>query len=82
MHYNEYFSENSNNLKKLWTGVNRILNRNEGSSNTPVCIEIDIDGNVNTISNTEGIANAFNSHYTKYCPIIKSNDKRSKIKMI
>ena len=82
MHYNEYFSKNSNNLKKLRTGVNRILNRNEGSSNTSVCIEIDNDGNVNTISNPEGIANAFNSHYTKYCAIIKSNDKRSKINKI
>ena len=30
-----------------------------------MCIEIDIDGNVNTISNPESIANAFNSHYTK-----------------
>ena len=63
MHYNEYFSKNSTNLRKLWTGVNQILNKNKSSSNIPLCIEIDVDGNVNTINNPEDIANAFNSHY-------------------
>ena len=60
MYYNEYFPKNSTNLRKLWTGVNQILNKSNFSSNIPVCIEI--EGNVNTISNPEDIANAFNSH--------------------
>ena len=34
------------------------------SNNIPVSIEIDVDGNVHTITNPEDIANAFNSHYT------------------
>ena len=65
MHYNEYFSKNSSNLKKLWVGVNQIINKNKNLNNLLVCIEIDIKGNVNTITNPQDIADAFNSHYTK-----------------
>ena len=75
MHYNEYFSKNSSNLKKLWVGVNQIINKNKNSNNPPVCIEIDIEGNVNTITNPQDIANAFNSHYTKVAEKILSKRK-------
>ena len=51
IHYNEYFSKNNSNLKKLWVGVNQILNKSKESNNIPVSIEIDIDGNVSTITN-------------------------------
>ena len=57
-----YSSKNNSNLKKLWVGVNQILRKSKDSNNIPVCIEIDIDGNVNTITNQ--IANAFISPYT------------------
>ena len=64
LHYNEYFVKNSTNVKKLWAGINQIINKRKNSSSTPVCIEIDNDGNVNTITDPKEIANAFNSHYT------------------
>ena len=44
--------------------MNQILDKSKDPNNMPVCIEIDIDGNVNTITNSQDIANTFNSHYT------------------
>ena len=64
MHYNEYFIKNNSNLKKLWNGINQIINKRSSSNNIPVSIEIDVDGNVRTITDPTDIANAFNSHYT------------------
>ena len=64
LYYNEYFAKNNNNLKKLWVGVNQIINKANNADNSPVCIEIDTNGNVNTIIDPKSIANAFNSHYT------------------
>ena len=64
IYYNEYFSKNNTNIKKLWIGVNQILNKPKSSTSSPVCIEIDVDGNVSTIVAPEKIANAFNDHYT------------------
>ena len=75
MHYNEYFSKNSSNLKKLWVGVNQIINKRKSSHNPPVCIEIDIEGKMNTVTNPQDIANAFNSHYTKVAEKILSKGK-------
>ena len=64
MHYNEYFAKNSSNVKKLWTGINQILNKSNSKNKYPVCIEIDNDGNVNTITDPKEIADEFNLHYT------------------
>ena len=64
MHYNEYFIKNNGNLKKLWVGINQILNKGNSTKNIPLSIEIDVDGNVHTITNPTHIANAFNLHYT------------------
>ena len=74
-YYNQYFTKNSSNLKKLWAGINQILNKNKYSNNNPVCIEIDVEGNVNTITDPKGIANAFNSHYTTVADKILSGRK-------
>ena len=62
-YYNEYFNNHSTNIKKLWVGVNQIINKKHQSSTGPMCIEVDIDGNVHTVVNPQEIANAFNSHY-------------------
>ena len=40
------------------------MNKYNATKCTPVCIEIDNDGNVSTIVKPKEIANAFNSHYT------------------
>ena len=52
------------NLKKLLVGINQIINKTSSSNNIPLSIEIDVDGNIHTITEPEDIANAFNSHYT------------------
>ena len=64
IHYNEYFSRNSKNIKKLWSGINQIINKTNNKTNNPVCIEIDIEGNITTIIDPKQIANTFNDHYT------------------
>ena len=64
MQYNEYVAKNSSNVKKLWTGINQILNKSNNKNKYPVCIEIDNDGNVNTITDPKEIADEFNLHYT------------------
>ena len=62
-YYNEYFSKNSKNIKKIWAGVNQILNRKNHTNNSPTCIEIDVNGNVHTITDPKQIAEEFNKHY-------------------
>ena len=51
-------------IKKLWTGINQIINKSNSSNNIPVSIEIDVDGNMHTTTDPTDITNAFNSHYT------------------
>ena len=62
--YNEFFEKNSKNVKKLWSGINKILNKTNKSNDNPVCIEINNDGQVQTITETKRIAEEFNKHYT------------------
>ena len=63
-YYNEYFEKNSQNIKKLWSGINQIINKTKNKDSSPVCIEIDTDGNTQTITEPKQIAQEFNSHYT------------------
>ena len=74
-YYNQYFTKNSLNLKRLWAGINQILNKNKYSNSNPVCIDIDVKGNVNTIADPKGIANAFNPHYATVADKILSERK-------
>jgi len=65
LYYDEYFAKNSTNIKKLWVGVNQIINnKSKDSANNPTFIEIDVDGNIRTVVDPANIANGFNSHYT------------------
>ena len=50
-------------MKKLWAGINQIINKNHSKSTSPVCIEIDNEGNVYTITDPKEISNTFNTHY-------------------
>ena len=60
-YYNNYFAKHSGNVKKLWAGVNQIINNKPKSSDSgPTCIEIDIDGNVKRVVDPQEIANQFN----------------------
>ena len=77
LHYNEYFASNSKNIKKLWSGINQIINKTNKANANPVCIEIDIDGNITTITEPKQIANAFNDHYTSVANQILKKRKYS-----
>ena len=77
IYYTNYFEKNSNNIKKLWAGINQIINRCNTQNNIPVSIEIDIDGNVSTIVDPKEIANTFNSHYTSVAEKILKKRKYS-----
>ena len=55
--------------------------KSKNSNNIPVCIEIDVEGNVQTITDDpKGIANAFNSHYTTVADKILSKLEYREIK--
>jgi len=62
-YYNDYFEKNSNNIKKLWSGINKIINKTKSTDSCPVCIEIDIDGNIETVTEPKTVAKEFNNHY-------------------
>ena len=75
----EYFAKNSSNNKKLWAGINPIINKSNNKANDPVCIKIDVNGNVTTVTDSKNIANAFNSHYATVAEkILKKRKYRGK----
>ena len=55
-YYNDYFEKNSNNIKKLWSGINKIINKTKSTDSCPVCIEIDLDGNIETVTEPKLVA--------------------------
>ena len=64
-YYNQYFTENSKNLQKIWRGINiNIINININIKSTnymyPTCI---IENN-KTITDPKEIADSFNNYYT------------------
>ena len=59
-YYNKYFTENTNNLQKIWKGIKEIINIKTKNFSHPTCI---IDKN-KTITNPKDIANTFNKYYT------------------
>ena len=64
MFYNDYFSKNSKNLRKLWAGINEIINTKLKSNFIPSCIETKLNGKLTTITEPKQIADTFNDHYT------------------
>ena len=64
LYYNDYFSKNNQNIRKLWMGINEIINSKPNSKFVPTCIETKIDGKLTTITEPKDIANTYNDHYT------------------
>ena len=75
IYYSNYFEENCNNAKKLWRGINQIINKTKSTDSSPVCIEIDIDGNTKTITDPKVFADEFNNHYTTVSSPKNSTEK-------
>ena len=59
-YYNTYFTANNSNLRKVWTGINDIINIKNKSHNIPTCIT---DDNGNIITDPLKISNMFCFHY-------------------
>ena len=39
-HYESFFTEHNNNIKKVWQGIKEIVNIKSKNLNNPTCIEI------------------------------------------
>ena len=59
-YYNQYFTQNKENLQKTWKGIKEIINIKTKNHSQPTCI---IDNN-KTITDPKEIANSFNKYYT------------------
>ena len=60
-YYNKYFTENKDNLQKIWKGIKEVINIKTKNFSHPTCI---IDENKSTITDPQQIANSFNKYYT------------------
>ncbi len=60
MFYQTYFTENNNNLRKIWQGIKEVINIKNKSSDTPTCVT----QNDHLITDPTGISNAFNDYYS------------------
>ena len=59
-YYNQYFTENKDNLQKVWNGIKEIVNIKSKNHNHPTCI---LENN-KTITSPREIANSINRYYT------------------
>ena len=59
-YFNRYFQANNRNLRKIWQGINSIINIKSNSNDSPSCIS-DKDGHL--ITDPIPVCEAFNSHY-------------------
>ena len=64
LYYNDYFSKNSQNVRKLWAGINNLVNTKPKQNAMPSCIETKINGKLTIITEPKQISNTFNDHYT------------------
>ena len=74
-YYNEYFAKNNKNVKKLWVGINKIVNNVKNKDQGPTCIEIDNNGTTLNITKPTEIAEEFNKHYSNVADKILNNRK-------
>ena len=74
--YNNYFKENSLNIKKLWKGINELCNKNKRTKHAINIIEeIDKDGKVSVVSDPQEISNKFNEYFSSIAEQILSKRK-------
>ena len=62
-HYKEYFLTNSNNTKKLWSGINEIIHTKPQKSPPPKCITQTINKEIKNVTDHKEIAQIFNDYY-------------------
>ena len=76
-YYNKYFTENKDNLQKIWKGIKEVINIKSKNYNHPTCI---IDENKSTVTDPLKIANSFNNYYTSIASNILKKRKYNGIK--
>ena len=59
-YFNRYFQANNRNLRKIWQGINSIININTSSNDSPSCIAKK-DGTL--ITDPTLVCEEFNNHY-------------------
>ena len=59
-YYQKYFSENKDNLQKIWKGIKEIINIKSKNYDYPTCLQV---GDVN-ITDPIAITNSFNDYFT------------------
>jgi hypothetical protein len=67
-HYQQYFTDNKNNLQKMWKGIKDIINIKSKNYDHPTCLVV----GDNTITNPTGITNTFNDYFTSVADKILS----------
>ena len=70
-YYNQYFTENTKNLQKIWKGINEIISVKAKNYNNPTCI---LENN-KTLTDPKEIANSFNKYYTSVATDILNERK-------
>ena len=71
-YFTKYFTQNSNNAKKLWKGINLITSSRSKSHDTINCFELkDKEGTTNTITDSKERQYGGNKHFTHY---LKNNN--------
>ena len=58
--YNDYFTRNKNNLKKIWKGIKEIINIKSKNYDYPTCLQV----GDNNITDPIVISNTFNDYFT------------------
>ena len=70
-YYKQYFTENKDNLQKIWKGIKEIIYIKSKNYRQPTCI---IDSN-KTITDPKQIADTFNKYYTSIVNDIRNERK-------
>ena len=70
-YYKNYFTQYSNNVKKVWIGIKEVINIKSKTHNIPNCIEV----NNKAITDKTEICNSFNDYYSTIAENILDNNK-------
>ena len=76
--YQQYFLENSTNARKLWAGINEIINIKPSKNSVPNCIEEIVNKETNETKNITDpvkIADNFNNYFTSIADEILKDRK-------
>ena len=60
LHYTNYLLDNKSNLKKVWQGINQIINLKSKNCSSPTCLV----QNGSSITDPKAIAENFNSYFS------------------